>query len=521
MRRRTLGMVVLVVVVAVLSLGIVATASATPSLTSVQPTSANTNNPGSIELKIFGQNLTDFLGTPDVYLEQSNWPYDDIYANSVIVVPMLGGDYIDCYISVYGETPGAYDVDVSGYWLIGQMTPMTLTLSSAFTVTGTSPVTTPYIASIRPESATAGGSAFTLTVNGSNFATGLSSAVVYWNTSALSTSAGIVNPTAVLNATVPASYIASPGVALITVVNPAPGGGVTSNSIAFYINAALPTLTSLNPTSAWAKYITPPLVTLTGTNFQSGAQVLVNGVVHASSYVSSTTMTVQLTAADIANAGTLNFAVRNSSSGSLTATLPFTLNADTTAPVTTISGADTNWHNTPVTLTVSVTDPNGPGVQKTYYGIGMTPSIVLSGATITVPAPAGGSGDGPQLVQAYSVDNCGNSETPPAQATVNICTVGPTTDAFAPSSVKKGKTLKIGYQADSITPTCTITIKIFKSNNTVAKNINVGQKPSNQQGSYKFTCNLAPGKYKVKIYATDAAGNAQSSMSGDSFQVTK
>lgn len=520
MRKRTVGVVVVLVVVAVLSLGIVATASATPSLTSVSPSSGNTNYGGSIELKIYGQNLSDFLGAPDVYLEQSNWPYDDIYASSVYVVSMLGGDYIDCYVTTYGETPGAYDVNVTGTWLLGQP-PTTLTLSSAFTVTGTSPVTTPTIASIRPTSATAGGAAFTLTVNGSNFATGTLPAVINWNGTALATSSGVINPTAVLNATVPASYIASPGIALITVTNPMPGGGTTSNSVAFYITQVLPTLTGLNPSSTWAKYVTPPLVTLTGTNFQSGAQVLVNGVVHASSYGSTTTMTVQLTAADIANAGTLNFAVRNSASGSVTATLPFTLTADTTTPVTTISGADTLWHNTPVTLTVTATDAGGPGVQKTYYGIGITPSIVLVGSTITVPAPAGGGGDGAQLVQAYSVDNCNNSEVPPASATVNICTQGPSTDAFAPASVVKGKKLKIGYQADSITPTCNIVIKIFKSNNTVAKNINVGQKASNQQGNYSFTCNLNPGKYKVKVYATDAAGNAQSSMSGDSFQVTK
>ena len=39
---------------------------------------------------------------------------------------------------------------------------------------------------------------------------------------------------------------------------------------------------------------------------------------------------------------------------SLTATIP-----DTTAPVTTVSGCDANWHRTPVALTFSATDNSG------------------------------------------------------------------------------------------------------------------------------------------------------------------
>ena len=197
------------------------------------------------------------------------------------------------------------------------------------------------------------------------------------------------------------------------------------------------------------------------------------------------------------------------------------MQADTTAPVSTISGADTAWHNSPVVLTVGVTDAGGPGVQNTYYGIGIPPSILMTGSTITVPAPAGGSSDGAQLVQVYSQDKCGNNEVPPASVTVNICTKGPDTDVFAPASVKKGKTCKIQYEADSITPTFTGTMKIYKSSGSVAKSFNLGQQNTNKQFTKSFTCNLAPGNYKVKLFATDAAGNQQSSQQTDSFQVTK
>ena len=262
-------------------------------------------------------------------------------------------------------------------------------------------------------------------------------------------------------------------------------------------------------------------MTLSGTNFQTTAQVLVNGAVHAATYVSATQITCQLTAADIANPGTLNFAVRNGASGTPTASVPFTVNADTTQPTVAISGGDDAWHNSAVTLTVSATDSQS-GVQKVMYSInGSSPSwTTLTGNTITVPGPQGGIINGANNVQVYAIDNTG-TQGPTASATVNICTTGPQTEAFAPASVKKGKTLKISYIANSITPQCTMQMKIYNSNGAVKKSANLGTKPSSTKYSTSFNCKLSPGKYKVKIFATDAAGNAQSSMVVDSFQVTK
>ncbi len=524
MTRRIRTTALMAAIAAVLCLGSAASALATPSLTSVSPTSGSNADPGSITLRVNGQNLTDFLSTPDVTLSMASEPYAQIYATDVSVVPALGGQWIECYVDLYGKTAGTYDVQVSGLTRFGQYVPDTYTLKNAFKVTGTSPIAKPTIASIKPATATAGGPAFKLTVYGSNFSAGAGGslpAVIYWNSTALTTSPVGNNWTTTLSATVPASFIASAGTASITVMNPLLGGGTSSNAIRFTITTVQPTLTNVSPTSGFARYYQPYLLTLTGTDFQTSSQVLVNGAVHSATYVSATRMTVQLTAADIAGPGTLNIAVRNSAGGMPTNTQTFTIMADTTAPVTTISGADNAWHNTPVTLSVGASDPGGPGVLSTYYGIGVSPTLVLSGSTITVPAPAGGAGDGARLVQVYSKDKCGNAETPPVTATVNICTKGPDTSAFAPASVKKGKKLKLGYECDSITPQCSVTIRIFKANGATAKTIAVGQKPSNKQGSYSFTCNLAPGNYKVKVFAVDAAGNQQSSQDGDSFSVTK
>lgn len=101
--------------------------------------------------------------------------------------------------------------------------------ATAFTITvATNPV--PVLSSLSPSSATAGGTSFTLTANGTNF---INSSVINWNGIALTTT--FVSATQ-LTATVPATNIATAGTASITVVTPTPGGG-TSTAATFTINA--------------------------------------------------------------------------------------------------------------------------------------------------------------------------------------------------------------------------------------------------------------------------------------------
>jgi large repetitive protein len=104
--------------------------------------------------------------------------------------------------------------------------------SRNFTIT-ISPTLT--LSSLSPNFATGGGPAFTLTVNGSGF---LNGSAVQWNGSSLSTS--YVSGSQ-MSAPVPASLLASPGSASVTVVNP---GGATSNALTFTIHAPDPSSTS-------------------------------------------------------------------------------------------------------------------------------------------------------------------------------------------------------------------------------------------------------------------------------------
>ena len=86
----------------------------------------------------------------------------------------------------------------------------------------------PAITGLDPSSATPGGPAFTLTVNGTGF---VSSSVVRWNGSPRTTT--YVNGTK-LTAAITAADIAVASTASVTVFNPAPGGG-TSNARSFSV----------------------------------------------------------------------------------------------------------------------------------------------------------------------------------------------------------------------------------------------------------------------------------------------
>ena len=98
------------------------------------------------------------------------------------------------------------------------------------TINGVNPAA-PAISSLSPTGATAGGAAFTLTVNGSNF---ISTSVVEWNGTALPTT---YVSAAKLTAQVSAGWIAAVGTASVTVVSP-PGGGI-SNAVTFTISSVM------------------------------------------------------------------------------------------------------------------------------------------------------------------------------------------------------------------------------------------------------------------------------------------
>jgi hypothetical protein len=181
----------------------------------------------------------------------------------------------------------------------------------------------PSVTSLSPTSATAGGTSFNLTVNGSNF---ISSSVVQWNGSARTTAFVSASQ---LTAAIPAADIAAAGNNAVTVMNPAPGGG-TSSALTFPVNPApnpVPTLSSLSPSSATAGSA-GFVLTVNGGNFVNGATVQWNSANRTTTFVNATQVTATIAAADIAAAGSAQVKVVNPApGGGASNALVFTINA--------------------------------------------------------------------------------------------------------------------------------------------------------------------------------------------------
>src|SRR5439155_23832867 len=92
-----------------------------------------------------------------------------------------------------------------------------------------------------------------------------------------------------------------------TVFSPTPGGG-TSVALTFTINAPVPTLSTLAPSSAAAGG-TDFTLTVTGTNFVGTSEVRWNGTARTTTFVSGTQLTAAIPAADIAAVGTTQVTV--------------------------------------------------------------------------------------------------------------------------------------------------------------------------------------------------------------------
>ena len=244
-----------------------------------------------------------------------------------------------------------------------------------------SEIPTPQITSLNPNSATAGGGTFTLTVNGSGFidGTGSDRSVVHWNGSPRTTT--YISSTQ-LTATIPASDIAAAGTANVTVVNP---GGLTSNTAAFTINNPMPTISSISPSTAIAGGPGFTL-TITGTNFVSGSVVRWNGSDRTTTFVSGTQLTAAIPASDIAAAGTANVTVFNPAPGGGTSgAATFTINN----PMPTITA-----------ITPSTAVAGGPGFTLTITGTNFVSGSVVrwngsdrtttfvSGTQLTAAIPA-------------------------------------------------------------------------------------------------------------------------------------
>jgi hypothetical protein len=213
---------------------------------------------------------------------------------------------------------------------------------------GISPV--PTITSLSPSSATTGGAPFTLTINGTNF---MASSTVQWNGTDRPTT--FVNDTQ-LTALISAKDIATAATVAVSVVNPAPGGGL-SNVETFGISNGVPTITSLSPSSATTGGA-PFTLIVNGANFMASSTVQWNGADRATTVVNDTRLIVSISAPDISTAATVAVTVVNPTPGGGTSSAAnFTIAAgDNPVPaITSLSPSSVTSELTGFALTVNGT----------------------------------------------------------------------------------------------------------------------------------------------------------------------
>ena len=293
----------------------------------------------------------------------------------------------------------------------------------------------PTITSLSPDSASAGAAAQTLTINGTGF---VSSSTVTYN--AVAHTATYVSATQ-LTIQLSAGDQATSGNFAVVVTNPTPGGGA-SNSVNFTVDNPVPTISSFSPASATAGAAAQTL-TINGTNFLSTSTVTYNSAAHTAKFVSATQLTIQLSAADQATAGTYAVVVVNPTPGGGTSnSLNFTVN-NPTPTIASLSPSSATAGAAAQALTINGTNFVSTSM-VTYNGVAHTATVVnstqlkimLSAAdqatagtypvVVTNPAPGGGASNAVN----FTVSSVANNPVPAISS-------------LSPSSAKAGSAAQV------------------------------------------------------------------------------
>ncbi len=294
---------------------------------------------------------------------------------------------------------------------------------------------TPTITAISPNSAVAGGAAFTLTINGTNF---VAASMVNFGGTARTTT--FVSATQ-LAAAIPAAAIASASTLGVTVTNPAPDGG-DSNAVSFATFTPTPTITAISPNSAVAGGA-PFMLTITGTNFTFTTGWTVNfgaTAIGGNTPGSSTQLRAFIPASAIASAGNLAVSVTPPGAGTSNAVIFTTTNG--TFPVPTITYLSPSC--APVgaqSLTLEVNGSNFAGGSVVRWNGGDQPTTVFGGDGLIAQIPSGDiASAGTSTVTVFNPSPGGGSSNS------STFTVG--TGAVSPQSIAVDSTGRFVYVAN-------------------------------------------------------------------------
>ena len=246
--------------------------------------------------------------------------------------------------------------------------PKLVILSIAVVIFALGPTTfikaaSPTITSLNPSSATAGGSDFTLDINGTGFSNLPPITMVTWD--------GIMKIPSFISSTLIKIPVTTEDILTAkTVTITATNSGFPPATAFFQVYTPTPTITNIDPAS---KNVGDDqfIMVVDGTNFVFGAStVRFNGSDRATNFVSMNRLTATIPAPDLLVAGTFPITVFNSGGGGITPTsVPFTVNPP--APTTLTLGID-GGGTLPATFSFTVSGPTT---------ISPDPSITITGWT--------------------------------------------------------------------------------------------------------------------------------------------
>jgi hypothetical protein len=223
----------------------------------------------------------------------------------------------------------------------------------------------------------------------------------------------------------------------------AAGNRETAKTCTVNIDTTPPTTTASGSDSAWSN--TPVTVTLTPSDAGSGPASTQYSTDGGNNWTTGTSVTIPAPAGG-SNDGSHAVLYRSTDLlGNQELAKTRLVNISTQAPTTTVSGADSAWHDGPVTLTFSA---SGAGTVTTQYSTdnGVT---WTTGTSLTFPAPLDGSDDGSHIVLYRSTDAAGNLEALKS-ATVNIDAAPPTTSVSGLDSAWSNGPVTLTFSATDI-----------------------------------------------------------------------
>jgi len=365
----------------------------------------------------------------------------------------------------------------------------------------------PTLTQIAPSAVGAGSAATTITLTGTNFVP--STSIQINGSSRPTTYVGATQVSAVLAA----ADLATGGIPAITAVNPAPGGG-TSAALGLTVNNPAPGVIGVSPAVVITGTTTPTTITVGGSGFVSRSAVQVNGVGRATTYVSASQLTFQLTKADQAATANFTITVVTPAPGGGTSSLAYvSVEAATPTPVITSlsptqilvgsGGTGLSVYGSNLTFSSVVLWNGTPLPSQCCYATG---GQVFLGTTVpasllTTVGPVSITVSSPTATPALSNALTLNVVNPPP----------PVLTSFSPTSAPFNTASSITVNGTYFTPNTTVTC------NGVAVPTSVSG--LDYGGNYTLTaqlpaaCTATPGLYPIAVETPAPGGGTSSPLS--------